>query len=197
MTARQVLLIEDEAVAAQALSQALQGYNIETRWVTSVDEARQHLKERVYDAVVTDIVLGAGQPEGLEIVKEIEKAGMIAPVVVVTSFADLDRVKVALNHGASYLLEKPFRAAELKRILDRIWEEPRGLVGLRERALAHESLTEKEREVARLLLKGLSTQEMASVTGNSEKTLKQHISRIYEKCGVSSRAEFFHYIFPT
>lgn len=197
MTARQVLLIEDEVVAAQTLVQALQGFNIECRWVTEVEEARPALKERVYDAVITDIVLGPGKPDGIDMVREIEKAGMVAPVVVITSFADLDRVKSALNHGAAYLLEKPFRAAELKRILDRIWEEPRGLVGLRERALAHESLTEKEREVARLLLKGLSTQEMAHVTGNSEKTLKQHISRIYEKCGVSSRAEFFHYIFPT
>jgi len=38
---------------------------------------------------------------------------------------------------------------------------------------------------------------MARLTGNSEKTLKQHISTIYEKCGVSSRTEFFHFIFPT
>lgn len=197
MTMRQVLLIEDEAVAAQTLCQSMQAFNIECRWVTDVDEARRALKKKVYDAVITDIVLGPGKPDGIDMVREVERTGMVAPVVVITSFADLDRVKDALNHGASYLLEKPFHAMELKRVLDRIWEEPRGLVGLRERALAHENLTEKERQVARLLLKGLSTQEMAHVTGNSEKTLKQHISRIYEKCGVSSRAEFFHYIFPT
>jgi DNA-binding NarL/FixJ family response regulator len=102
-----------------------------------------------------------------------------------------------LNHGAAFLLEKPFTTQELRKVLDRLWQEPKGLIGARERALSQAMLTNKECEVARLLLKGLSTQEMARLTGNSEKTLKQHISTIYEKCGVSSRTEFFHYIFPT
>ncbi|AWP23721.1 hypothetical protein C4901_10610 [Acidiferrobacter sp. SPIII_3] len=124
-------------------------------------------------------------------------AGMPIPVVVISAFADQTRVKEALNHGAAYLLEKPFSTSDLKRVLERLWQEPKGLIGARERALNQATLTNKECEVARLLLKGLSTQEMARLTGNSEKTLKQHISTIYEKCGVSSRTEFFHYIFPT
>ncbi len=195
--ARQVLLIEDEAVAGQALSQALQGLGISCRWVATFEEAQKAWKETSYDAVITDIMLDQGKPDGLEILRKIEQAGMPMPVVVISAFADQARVKEALNHGAAYLLEKPFNTAELRRVLDRIWQEPKGLIGARERALNQATLTNKECEVARLLLKGLSTQEMARLTGNSEKTLKQHISTIYEKCGVSSRTEFFHFIFPT
>lgn len=194
---RQILLIEDEAVAGQALVQSLQGIGIVCRWVSTFEEALKVWKEATYDAVVTDIMLDQGRPDGLALLKKIEQAGMPMPVVVISAFADQGRVKEALNHGAAYLLEKPFTAADLKRVLERLWEEPRGLIGARERALSQATLTNKECEVARLLLKGLSTQEMARLTGNSEKTLKQHISTIYEKCGVSSRTEFFHYIFPT
>ena len=74
------------------------------------------------------------------------------------------------------------------------------LCAIRDKALANISiypLTPKEIEVAHLLLKGLSTRRMMLRTGNSNGTLKQHISTIYEKCGVSSRAEFFHWVFPT
>lgn len=194
---RQILLIEDESVAGQALSQSLQGLGMICRWVSTFEEASQAWKDASYDAVITDIMLDSGKPDGLEILRKIEQAGMPMPVVVISAFADQARVKEALNHGAAYLLEKPFSTSELKKILERLWEEPKGLIGARERALNQATLTNKECEVARLLLKGLSTQEMARLTGNSEKTLKQHISTIYEKCGVSSRTEFFHYIFPT
>ncbi|MHB1565986.1 MAG: response regulator transcription factor [Acidiferrobacter sp.] len=194
---RQLLLIEDESVAGQALSQSLQGLGMACRWVSTFAEAQVAWKEASYDAVITDIMLDTGKPDGLEILRKIEQAGMPIPVVVISAFADQTRVKDALNHGAAYLLEKPFSTSDLKKILERLWQEPKGLIGARERALNQAALTNKECEVARLLLKGLSTQEMARLTGNSEKTLKQHISTIYEKCGVSSRTEFFHYIFPT
>ena len=84
------------------------------------------------------------------------------------------------THRHAYLLDKPFSTSDLKRVLERLWQEPKGLIGARERALNQATLTNKECEVARLLLKGLSTQEMARLTGNSEKTLKQHISTIYD-----------------
>ena len=58
-------------------------------------------------------------------------------------------------------------------------------------------LTAKEQRVARLLLKGLTTAEIARVEGNSDKTIKQHATAIYAKCGVSTRAELFHHLLPT
>lgn len=192
---RTVLLIEDDEIAGETLCSGLQNLSISCTWVKSVDEARRLLEKRTFDAVVTDIMLGPDAPSGLEIVKELQPTG--APVLVITAFADLGRVKEVLNHGAAYLLEKPFRAEELSRALSSVWDEPRGLGHFVERALERAELTAKERDVARLLLKGLSTKEMAGVTGNTEKTLKHHIASIFHKFDVASRAELFHCIFPT
>jgi len=56
-------------------------------------------------------------------------------------------------------------------------------------------LTVKERVVARLLLEGKSSPEIAEIEHNSPKTIRQHISSIYGKCAVNSRAEFFRMIY--
>jgi DNA-binding NarL/FixJ family response regulator len=192
---RQVLLIEDDEVAGETLCSGLQNLSIACTWVRTIDDARRALERRTFDAVVTDIMLGPDTPSGLDLVKELQPTG--APVLVITAFADMGRVKEALNHGAAYLLEKPFRAEELSRALGSVWDEPKGLGHFVERALERAELTAKERDVARLLLKGLSTKEMAGVTGNTEKTLKHHIASIFHKFDVASRAELFHCIFPT
>ena len=52
------------------------------------------------------------------------------------------------------------------------------------------NLTQTEREVAMLLLKGLSFKEIASVRNTMEKTVRQQASAIYKKSNVSGRHEF-------
>ena len=50
-------------------------------------------------------------------------------------------------------------------------------------------LTPAEREVAVLLLKGYSHKEIATATGRSERTVRQHAIAAYHKAGVGGRAE--------
>ncbi len=50
------------------------------------------------------------------------------------------------------------------------------------------NLTDAEREVALLLLKGLSTKEVAAVRGGSERTVREHARSIYSKAGLTGRA---------
>lgn len=50
------------------------------------------------------------------------------------------------------------------------------------------SLTDAEREVALLLLKGLSTKEIAAVRAGSERTAREHARAIYSKAGLTGRA---------
>jgi DNA-binding NarL/FixJ family response regulator len=118
-------------------------------------------------------------------------------VVLVTAFADQQRVKAALNGGASYLLEKPFTTEALRNVLDKVTAVDVDLGKLVNRALARARLTKKEEEVARLVLKGLTSAEIGAMMGNSEKTIKQHLTQVYSKLGVTGRAEFFHLVFPS
>jgi DNA-binding NarL/FixJ family response regulator len=196
--AKTVLLVEDEQDAREALSRVLQAEGYTCIAAGSGDEALRMVKSAKFiDVVVTDIVLGDSGPDGIDLIPALREQGVRAPVVLVTAFADSPRLKRALLSGVAYLLEKPFRARALLSVLDRLWQEPYDLAHLVDRALSRAGLTEKESEVARLLLKGLSNEEIASATSNSDKTIRQHVTAVYRKAGVSSRAEFFHLVFPT
>ena len=56
-------------------------------------------------------------------------------------------------------------------------------------------LTPSEREVATLLLKGLSFEEIAGVRQTKEKTVRQQATAIYRKSGLSGRHEFAAWFF--
>jgi DNA-binding NarL/FixJ family response regulator len=60
-----------------------------------------------------------------------------------------------------------------------------------DRVIASWNLTPKEHVVCEFMLKGLTTLEIATALGNTDKTLKHHIAAIFGKAHVSSRAELF------
>ena len=85
------------------------------------------------------------------------------------------------------------RDLEIARVQGHRWRsEARGLLdGLGaaiEQQFTRWNLTEAEREVALLLLKGLSTKEVAGVRAVSERTIREQARAIYSKAGLTGRA---------
>src|SRR6478735_800194 len=119
-----LLLVEDEADARKALARALarEGYEcIEACDVeTALTEAARHLDLL---AAVVDIVLGADDRGGVRLVPLLRGLIPQLSVIAITAFANVANVKQLLNDGASFLLEKPFRAAELVQALSRVLAE--------------------------------------------------------------------------
>ena len=142
-----------------------------------------------------DVALGGDDRAGLGLIPELRSAGIHAPVVVITAYADVEKVKTALNEGAAHLLEKPFRASELVEAIERAHRHVGDARHVIEQVLNRANLTGKERTVAIHLLEGLSSSEIAEMEHNSAKTIRQHVSQIYAKCGVGSRAEFFRLVY--
>jgi DNA-binding NarL/FixJ family response regulator len=56
-------------------------------------------------------------------------------------------------------------------------------------------LTPSESDVAFLLLKGVSFKEIAELRGSTEKTVRHHALKIYQKSGLPGRTELFAYFF--
>jgi DNA-binding NarL/FixJ family response regulator len=191
-----ILLVEDERDAREMLVNALARAGYEPIAAGDATEALAKAKGTSFlDVVVTDVVLGTDDHGGLRMMADLRAIGVRAPVVVITAYADVPKVKMALNEGAAHLLEKPFRAAELVQIIERV-RAPGGDVGHAiDQVLSRARLTGKERTVALHLLDGLSSTEIAEIERNSPKTIRQHVSQIYAKCGVSSRAELFRLVY--
>jgi DNA-binding NarL/FixJ family response regulator len=192
---RTVLLVEDEPDTLELLSRALSREGFACVASDSPASALDRAKSAGFiDVVVTDVVMGGDDRAGLHLLPALRDVGVHAPVVVITAFADVQKVKIALNEGAAYFLEKPFRAPDLIEAIERACQ-PRGAAHAVDEVLSHAHLTDKERAVAQWLLQGLSSGEIAILENNSEKTIRQHLTQVYAKCGVNNRAELFRKVY--
>lgn len=197
MSTAEILLVEDEAAARELLARGLARLGHRVTAVRDGAEAVS-LLHRSWDVVVTDLVMP--RIDGLHLLAEVNRLCPRALRVVITSFADKDKVVAVLNLGADYLLEKPFGVDRLAGILERLLDDRAGstdnMVQFFQRRLLGLPLTARERDLVVGLLKGQSNKELAAAFGLSEQTVKNSLSTVYAKLGVQSRTELFHAVFP-
>ena len=161
------------------------GYSCEAFW--SAEEILKVIAPGRYDVLVLDVKLPG--MSGVELLQELRRRGVFTPAILVTAFIELERTREAINTGANYLVEKPFSFDQLRRVVDKVAAYPISLQDCIDRGLAKLHLT--KRDVARLVLKGLSNMEIAAAAGISRHMLKQYVVRIFQKAQVESRTEFF------
>jgi DNA-binding NarL/FixJ family response regulator len=118
-------------------------------------------------------------------------------VVVLTSFSDRDRIVAALDAGAIGYLLKDAEPDELLRGIRAAarGESPlapkaaRQLIAGRSAPAPQEQLTAREREILALIAAGTPNKVIARTLGIAEKTVKNHISRIFQAIGVTDRTQ--------
>ena len=186
-----VLLVEDEFDTRELLGRALERAGYSALMAENAAAALSAARVNDIDLVVTDVVLGTDSLGGLQLMTELRREGLRAPFVIITAYADVEKLKMALNEGAAHFLEKPFRAPKLLEVIERVLKNVEPFNHAVEEILLRAQLTDKESRVARLLLEGFSSNEIAARENNSPKTIRQHVTQIYAKCGVTSRAQFF------
>ena len=204
MAVIRVLLVDDNAIVRRGVASLL----AEMDGIEVVGEAADG-KEAIARAaeVAPDVVcLDVRMP----VMNGVEAAGPLsqrAKVLMLSYSEDEELVTGAIRNGASgYLVHGRFEPEELA---DRILAVARGEMVLSpaitpvvfdalRRApgpdndadeLGLGSLTAREREVLNLLARGRSNREIGEELFITNKTVKNHLSRVYEKLGVHSRAE--------
>ncbi|HJU35920.1 MAG TPA: response regulator transcription factor [Gaiellaceae bacterium] len=146
------------------------------------------------DVVLMDLsmpVLG-----GVEATAQIDAAhdGAVS-VVILTSFSDRERVLAALDAGASGYLLKDADPDELIRGIRAAarGESPiapkaaREVIATRSEQRTGPDLSRREREVLELVAEGLPNKQIARRLSISEKTVKAHLTNIFERLGVTDR----------
>ena len=163
-------------------------------------EAVEKVKRLEPDVVLMDISLPG--MEGLEVAKKLKKTHPDVKVLILTMHEDRRYFYSALKAGASGYVVK--RAADTE-LIDAIRAAYRGDVFLHpsmakivaedyvEQAGTEKGLSDREREVLRLIAEGRTYKEMAKLLAVSVKTIETYRERIKEKLGLHTRAELVRY----
>lgn len=196
-----VLLIDDHRVVRQGLRDFLELQDdIEVIGeAASGEEGVRLAQELLPDVVLMDMVLPG--IDGVEATRRVKGVSPSTRIIVLTSFADDDKVFPAIKAGAISYLLKDVQPEELARA---IRAAQRGEAVLHSEVAAKlmqefssprtaddtvEQLTEREMDVLRLIAKGKSNKEIADSLVISEKTVKTHVSNILSKLHLADRTQ--------
>ena len=129
---------------------------------------------------------------GLELQEEMIRRGITLPIVFISAHGDLDMAVDAMRRGACAFIQKTADRARLLQAIVDAMAKSRGAVGdSTPGALvaAWNTLTDREKEVAKLVAEGLLTREVGERLGGiAVKTVQVHRSEACSKLGVKGAA---------
>src|SRR5712691_1175247 len=195
-----VLIVDDHGVVREGLRAYLE---LEPD-IEVVGEGRdgQEGVRRAQELQPDVVLMGVVMPnmDGVDATSRIRAQRPDTHVIVLTSFLDAERVVPAIKAGATSYLLKDVAATDLARairgaragqaqlhpeVARRLMQQ----VTTPRKPEAGARLTEREREVLRLLAEGRSNKEIARSLIVSERTVKGHVSNILGKLGLQDRTQ--------
>jgi len=199
-----ILIADDHAVLREGLRQLLERErDFEVVGEAGDGEEAVSLSSKLKpDIVIMDIVM----PElsGIEATKLIKQANPATAVLIFTAYSDIRYILGLLEAGACGYLLKNARSSEIagairavrsgESVLDsmvthKLLQRAVGLSGDTGEGMAEGQLTARETEVLRLAARGMSNKDIAEKLFLSLRTVKAHLTNVFNKMGVGSRTE--------
>ena len=178
MEKKKVLVIDDEQIVLDSVSQILIDENYEVDASLSGREGLDWAIERPYDIVLTDIRM----PDigGMRVLRDIKRVKSSLPVVIITGYATTKSAVQAMKLGAADYIEKPFEPEQLLESVARALgiaaeDEEQGLIHKEEMAKVLERAESDDEFFANLLDNGADAldeydltkaEKLAIVTGD-------------------------------
>jgi RNA polymerase sigma factor (sigma-70 family) len=187
-----VHVVDDDESLRNALLRLLRGRGLEATGYGSTGDFLLHHPPDRHGCVLLDIYLPGG-PSGLELNSVLKDQGIHLPVVFMTGHADVPSSVAAMKGGAIDYLEKPITPEALLDAIDRaLARDAAARAERRERAelwAAFSALSDRERQVFDLIVRGKLNKQIAIEFGVTERTVKAQRASIMAKLGVNSVAE--------
>lgn len=198
-----VLVVDDHLVVREGLKLILEtSDDYEVYGEADGGEAALRLAEELQpDVILMD--LNMPNMSGLEAIERLQERHSDIPIIILTTYNEDELMVQGLALGAKgYLLKDTSRENLFRTIDSAIRGETLLQPEITQRIFAYKenksssevssantTLTEKELFVLRSVAKGAKSKEIGFDLGISERTVKAHLTNIYNKLGVSSRSE--------
>jgi DNA-binding NarL/FixJ family response regulator len=189
------MVVDDHAIVRQGISDVLASdEDIEIVAIAKGGEEAVSLAAQWHpDVVLMDLSMPG--MDGIEATRRTIDVSPAVKVVMLTSFAEPGHVNDALDAGAVGYILKDADADEIVRAVKAASRgeapfSPRAAGALLSRRAQHrsaEDLTPREREVLELVGQGLANKQIARRLSIKEKTVKAHLSNVFQRIGVSDR----------
>jgi two-component system, NarL family, response regulator DevR len=203
MTKQRIILVDDHEVVRLGLKSLLERHpQFEVIGEAgNAKEALEQVERLMPDVVLMDIRLPG--TSGIEVCEEIIKKFPEIRVIMLTSYAEDDMLFSAIRAGASGYVLKQIGAEDLVKAIEavgrgealldsavtqRVFQEVRRAVK-EEESSAFSSLSQQEKHVLLLVSEGRTNREIAKALFLGEGTVRNYVSSILSKLGVSNRAE--------
>ncbi len=194
-----ILIADDHAVVREGLH----GLISTEPGMILVGEAADGIEAvKKAQAIKPDVILmdlSMPRMDGLTAISEIKKINPEACILVLTSFAEDAQIFPALKAGARGYLLKDSSPQELLQAIRAVYRGESSLNPKVARKVVDrvvqptesqlERLTEREKDVLRLLANGLSNQEIADQLVTTERTVRSHVGSILDKLQLANRTQ--------
>jgi len=186
-----IYIVDDDADVREGLQNLLQSVGLRSETFGSTAAL---LKSKLADEVGC-LILDVRLPglSGLDFQAEVIKEQIKVPIIFITGYADVPMSVKAMKAGAVEFLTKPIREQDLldavQMALDRDRARRQYDSDMQELRANYDSLSQREREVLRLVVAGLMNKQAAAEIGISEVTLKVHRHNIMKKLRARSLAD--------
>lgn len=121
--ARRLLVVDDDPVVLEALSEALTAEGLEVATAESAEAALRALSRERPDLVLSDVRMPV--TDGLELLRLLKERAPSVDVVMMTAYEDMPTVVAAMQEGASDFLTKPLNLAALRSVVGRVLRDRR------------------------------------------------------------------------
>lgn len=138
---------------------------------------------------------------GIEVLKELKDLFINIKVIFLTVHNEVNYLMKAMDIGADGYVLKDSDSAELKKAISRVMKgssyiQPALITAFNSELVKRDAdtekineLTDRELEVLKLVAGGSINKEIASILDISERTVKNHVSNIFKKIGVTDRTQ--------
>jgi CheY-like chemotaxis protein len=121
MTAKPILIVDDEKNIRLALSMALEQLDIPVETAASGEEALERLAQGGYELMLLDLRMPG--LDGMEVLRQVSQQRPEIKVIIITAYGSIDLAVEAMKLGAVDFLQKPFDVGQVREVVHRILEK--------------------------------------------------------------------------